>query len=102
MFDPKGRPIHLNISISRRKFKYFRTTRTLSLEIVKKLSSVKRPPPPLPSHAVSHPKLVTLEERSTQNRLFELSCPHDTSNRLHVGDVFLSRCHGPLPALGEC
>ena len=39
---------------------------------------------------------------SHRSRLFDISCSYKTSNRSFVGDVFLSRCHGPLHARGKC
>ena len=35
------------------------------------------------------------------SRFFDISCPYNTSDRFLLGDVFLSRCHGPLHGRGE-
>ena len=40
--------------------------------------------------------------RTSCSRFLDISCPYNTSNRFFFGDVFLSRRHGSLRALGDC
>mgnify|MGYP000913042800 CR=1 FL=1 len=51
----------------------------------------------------SHLKLATQEKPKTScSRFFDISCSYNTSDGFFLGDVFLSRCHGPPHARGKC
>ena len=48
----------------------------------------------------SHPK--TVNQKTSCSQIIDLSCPCNTSCGFLLGDVFLSRYHGPLHAFGKC